>query len=91
MLEETERPTPWEGYPLGEDGLPIIPLDQAYHDRVAQRIKDWTGEYPLWHTASPQRLAEVRAAWLDRLAHEQSENPLPHIPLEYLRREHLYD
>ena len=89
MLEEKQSET--KARLIGEDGLPVVELDQAYHDRIAEHVRAITGEYPIWYADTPEERATRLHELLDELREEQRAAPLPTIPLEYLTREHLYD
>lgn len=52
---------------------------------AAQPPGSATAELPLWVTAAPEELAEATRQW------GSEPRPGPVIPLEYLRREHLYE
>ena len=91
MLDEKETPLESRERPMGDDGLPVIELDQAYHDRIAEQVKGIIGEYPAWYANTPEERVASLNKLVERLREEQRESPLPHIPAEYLTREHMYD
>lgn len=99
MLEQRQGAATGQSVENGvrdEDDLPVIPLDEAYHRRVAERIKEMTGEFPLWYTATPQELADSMQQWAESLREyweglRAAGVEPPQIPLEALRREHIYE
>ena len=78
---------------VADDGLPVIPLDDAYFARVAKRLEAILGEPPLWYTATPEELAAAFSQWADDIEAqwEAAGRPVAGIPLEALRRENMYD
>lgn len=91
MLDEKEAPLELMERPIGDDGLPVIEMDQAYHDRIAEQVRGIIGAYPAWYADTPEERIARRGEVLERLRKRQEAEPVPHVPLEYLRREHLYD
>ena len=89
MLDQEKEP----GVITGEDGLPVIPLDDAYRTRVAKRVEEMIGRPPLWYTATPEQLSNGLREWAGDVSRlwDQEGRERPHIPLEALRRENLYD
>jgi hypothetical protein len=98
MLDQRQKGQAEEGRKneTPDDGLPVIPLDDAYRKRAAERVKAMTGELPLWYTATPQELAASMERWAEELrdyweAQRAEGKEVPEIPLEALRREHIYE
>jgi hypothetical protein len=78
---------------LDENGLPSSSPTDAWREQAARRVERMIGELPRWYTATPEELVGARQEWLERMRAEwdaQGIDP-PDIPLEYLRREHMYD
>jgi hypothetical protein len=91
MPERHEQPG--EDRPVGADGLPIIRMDADYFERSARRIEEMTGRLPLWYQSTPEERAQHIVDWSEDLRRMFEEQGLdaPSIPLEFLRREHIYD
>ncbi len=93
MLEEREIALDVHGRPLGEDGLPVIPYDDAYRSRAAEHVKEMIGEYPITYRGTPEEITRAQVEAVASFAQELENQgiTLPLSPLEALRREHLYE
>ena len=82
---------------VGDDGMLHVPSELLANAKPHARFESETVgnvivlrpaglSQPFWRQATPSQRAAVFRQWA-----ESERTPVPDLPVEYLRREHIYD